>query len=347
MRSERSHQSLSSLMRLLILSVLLAASAAAFSSSNLPKQRRVHQSIAFDGLRDTPQPVEEPLDHDNVTGPPMTRRRPWKLLSRLRKSIPIERKLACFAIAVLTYLRGPTLLGSDPNVAHAGVQVKLSGVKVEATVKDLPPLIVIKPKPAPKPIPAAAKQKTAEKPTTSAKPKPIAAKPPSATKPTTKKPAAPKRTPRPEGTLTTENIRKQFLDSSQFKIGTAVVAAGSGIFVGYTAHRQSKGDEHGDTNGDQSGSSQSRIIREEELRRQREEAFVKEAMRKVKEERAKLETEANNKKSSNPLKETVARIQETLAAKRLGYLEKLPVNYQEGTENRADFLSTSAFFARD
>ena len=69
------------------------------------------------------------------------------MLGAVRSVLPRKRKLACFAIATMAYLRGPSLLNNnefDPNVAHAGIKVEVSSVRVEATMKDLPPLLPIK-----------------------------------------------------------------------------------------------------------------------------------------------------------------------------------------------------------
>lgn len=76
------------------------------------------------------------------------RERIQTLLSPVKKIFPKKRNLACFAIGVMAYLRGPSLLSRevDPNVAHAGITVKVSGVRFEAKVKDIAPLIPIRTK---------------------------------------------------------------------------------------------------------------------------------------------------------------------------------------------------------
>lgn len=68
-----------------------------------------------------------------------------KLVGIVKKAIPKKRNVACLAIAIMAYLRGPSMLSCvDPNIAHAGVSVKISGAKVGATIKDIPLLIPTK-----------------------------------------------------------------------------------------------------------------------------------------------------------------------------------------------------------
>jgi hypothetical protein len=100
---------------------------------------------------------------------PLTRKhgkRREKLRALVKRVIPKKHNIVCFIIAVLAYLRGPSIITSDVDhhVAHAGVSVKFSGAKVEATIKDIPPLLipikpaapkkVVKATPVPTPAPA-------------------------------------------------------------------------------------------------------------------------------------------------------------------------------------------------
>lgn len=74
----------------------------------------------------------------------------WSRLSTMkRKMLPggrrftnKRRRISCFIVATMAYLRGP-LLGADfdPNVAHAGVTFKVSSLKVKATVNSNPDLL--------------------------------------------------------------------------------------------------------------------------------------------------------------------------------------------------------------
>lgn len=152
---------------MLLLLLTLIGYTTAFSAK-LPNNNRIHQTSLHHCPRATGRdPLQRENDHEPEPThqklplvPPQSKttgERRRKLRSWLRSKIPLptKRNLVCLAIAVTVYLRGLTLPGTlgggyDPNVAHAGVKVKITAIKLDATIKDITALLP-QGKPAPGP----------------------------------------------------------------------------------------------------------------------------------------------------------------------------------------------------
>ena len=278
--------------------------------------------------------------------PPTRRQNIWSRVMNKRsiRIWPPKRKFACFVIAAMAYLRGPSafLLGDkfnfDPNVAHAGVSVKISNLKVEATVKpgttDL--LMPIFPSPRQKKA-AAAQPPPVSKPTTKAvvAAKNIPSKPAVVVKKVDKMAAVSKKRNSKQAVdkIGTKALSSQTISKAGAGVSIVLAVAG-GILVAKVAR-----DRDGGEDNDSATAVLERSLTEEgrkaQARSQQAVNYVKNALKQdlsmtktVPKETEKLVTAGDD--SLESLQPSLAQEANPQVEPKPGFLDELRVNDQNG-----------------